>query len=206
MSVPKHLQPRKSPKQDRSRQLVDAIVEATARVLVKDGFEALQVTDVAELAGVSVGSLYQYYPHKEALVVAVLEREAEREAAFLAERLAALTPPTLAGLLSAVIEGTMAFRADHRPLFNVLLAVIPVVGRYYDLRARGAAVAALMRSLMPLDVDDGSADTVVFVVANAVHAVTHEGLVPRPDALSDDAVAAEATRLALAYLRERGLC
>ncbi len=206
MSVPKHLQPRKSPKQDRSRQLVDAIVEATARVLVKDGFEALQVTDVAELAGVSVGSLYQYYPHKEALVVAVLEREAEREAAFLAERLAAVTPPTLAGLLRAVIEGTMAFRADHRALFNTLLTVIPVVGRYYDLRARGAAVAALMRSLMPGDVDDVTADTVVFVVANAVHAVTHEGLVPRPDTLSDEAVAAEAIRLALAYLRDRGRC
>lgn len=205
MSLPKHLQPRKSPKQDRSRQLVEAIVEATARILVRDGFDALAVSDVAELAGVSVGSLYQYFPHKEALVVAVIERESDREAAFLQDRLMSVEAPGLETLLRAVIEGTMAFRADHRELFSTLLAVIPQVGRYYDLRARGAATAALMRHLFPGDLDDDTADAVVFVVANAVHAVTHEGLVPRPPSLSDDGVAAEATRLALAYLRDRGL-
>src|SRR3954447_10769421 len=73
--------PRKSPRQDRSRATVDAILEAAARVLVKQGFERTTTNRVAEAAGVSVGSLYQYFPSQEALVAAlvaghVLERSA----------------------------------------------------------------------------------------------------------------------------------
>jgi AcrR family transcriptional regulator len=76
MTLPKHLQPRKVPKQERSRALVDAIVEATARVLLDKGYDGLGVADVADVAGVSIGSLYQYFPSKEALVAARIERHA----------------------------------------------------------------------------------------------------------------------------------
>ena len=60
--------PRKLPRQDRSRATVDAILEAAARVLVKEGFERTTTNRVAEAAGVSVGSLYQYFPNKEAIL------------------------------------------------------------------------------------------------------------------------------------------
>ena len=83
MPVPKHLQPRKQPQQGRSRALVDDVLEATARVLVARGYDALQLREVAEVAGVGPGSLYPYFPHREALVTALLERQSEREAAFL---------------------------------------------------------------------------------------------------------------------------
>jgi AcrR family transcriptional regulator len=66
--------PSKVASQARSRATVDALVEATARILVKDGFDKASTNRIAELAGVSVGSLYQYFPSKEALVVAVIER------------------------------------------------------------------------------------------------------------------------------------
>src|SRR5690348_15509443 len=66
--------PRKNASQDRSRATVDALVEATARILVKEGFDKASTNRIAEAAGVSVGSLYQYFPSKEALVVAVMDR------------------------------------------------------------------------------------------------------------------------------------
>src|SRR6516165_4267821 len=66
--------PRKNAAQARSRATVDALVEATARILVRDGFDKASTNRIAEEAGVSVGSLYQYYPSKEALVAAVIER------------------------------------------------------------------------------------------------------------------------------------
>ena len=66
--------PRKRPTQERSREMVETILEATARVLVKDGFERTTTNRVAEAAGVSVGSLYQYFPSKEALVATLVER------------------------------------------------------------------------------------------------------------------------------------
>ncbi len=64
----------KMPLQERSRATVDALVEATARILVREGFEKASTNRIAEVAGVSVGSLYQYFPSKEALVAAVIDR------------------------------------------------------------------------------------------------------------------------------------
>ncbi|WFU04638.1 TetR/AcrR family transcriptional regulator (plasmid) [Rhizobium sp. CB3171] len=68
------LTPRKSPRQERAIATVDAIFEATIQVLLSDGLIRLNTTRVARRAGVSVGTLYQYYPNKQALLFAVLER------------------------------------------------------------------------------------------------------------------------------------
>jgi AcrR family transcriptional regulator len=67
-------QARKTPQQSRSVATVEAIFEATIQVLLKDGPEALTTVHVARRAGVSVGTLYQYFPNKQALLLAVLER------------------------------------------------------------------------------------------------------------------------------------
>lgn len=68
------LTPRKSPRQGRSIATVDAIFEATLQVLSSDGLIRLNTTRVARRAGVSVGTLYQYFPNKQALLYAALER------------------------------------------------------------------------------------------------------------------------------------
>src|SRR5215468_9906844 len=65
---------RKHASQERSRATVDALIEATARILVREGFEKASTNRIAREAGVSIGSLYQYYPSKEALVAAVIDR------------------------------------------------------------------------------------------------------------------------------------
>jgi AcrR family transcriptional regulator len=56
------VKPRKTATQERSRATVDALVEATARILVKEGYDKASTNRIAEVAGVSVGSLYQYFP------------------------------------------------------------------------------------------------------------------------------------------------
>src|SRR5215510_10266902 len=66
--------PRKEASQERSRATVDALIEATARILVREGFDSASTNRIAEKAGVSVGSLYQYFPGKEALIAAVIDR------------------------------------------------------------------------------------------------------------------------------------
>lgn len=71
---PTHLNPRKTPRQARAAATLDAIFEATIQVLVTDGPHRLTTTRVAERAGVSVGTLYQYFPHKQALFYALNER------------------------------------------------------------------------------------------------------------------------------------
>lgn len=64
---------RKSPKQGRSKALVEAIYEATVRILPKVGSENVTTKKIADLAGVSIGSLYQYFPNKETLLVGVMD-------------------------------------------------------------------------------------------------------------------------------------
>jgi AcrR family transcriptional regulator len=72
-NAPTQLEPRKTPLQARSTVTVQAINEATVQVLLSEGAERLTTTRVAERAGVSVGTLYQYYPNKQSLFFAVLE-------------------------------------------------------------------------------------------------------------------------------------
>ena len=75
---PQPAAPRKTPRQGRSRYTVDVILEAATRVFDEWGYEAATTNKVAERAGVSVGSLYQYFPHKDALLTALHERHVEQ--------------------------------------------------------------------------------------------------------------------------------
>jgi AcrR family transcriptional regulator len=69
------LRPRKAPSQARAEETVAAIIEAAAQVLESDGFSGFNTNAVARRAGVSIGSLYQYFPSKHALTVALIQRE-----------------------------------------------------------------------------------------------------------------------------------
>jgi AcrR family transcriptional regulator len=71
---PHHAEPRKRPAQDRSRHTVAAILDAAARIFAARGYTATTTNHVAESAGISIGSLYQYFPNKDALIVALEER------------------------------------------------------------------------------------------------------------------------------------
>src|SRR6187551_361893 len=98
------LKPRKRPLQTRSQATVDTVFQATIQVLLSEGSERLTTTRVAERAGVSVGTLYQYYPNKQALLHAVLQRHLTRvgDAVDAAARSAHHAP--LATMVAAVIE------------------------------------------------------------------------------------------------------
>ncbi len=71
---------RRRPKQSRSRATWDAILEAASQILERDGAAGFNTASVAERAGVSIGTLYQYFPDKQAILLAAAEREMGREA------------------------------------------------------------------------------------------------------------------------------
>jgi AcrR family transcriptional regulator len=68
------LNPRKKPQQRRSRVTIDSLFEATIQVLLASGLDGITTIQIAERAGVSVGSLYQYFPNKRALLAAIVKR------------------------------------------------------------------------------------------------------------------------------------
>lgn len=90
LARPSSLKPRKTPRQARSAETVASILEAAAQVLETEGFDGFNTNAVARRAGASIGSLYQYFPSKDALMIALMQRENER---FQAEAAAALDDP-----------------------------------------------------------------------------------------------------------------
>jgi AcrR family transcriptional regulator len=87
---PRKAKPAREPRQSRSKETVRAILEATERILGADGLPGVAMTRIASLAGVSVGSLYEYFPTREALLSAVEERSWSSQVAKLAEKVAAI--------------------------------------------------------------------------------------------------------------------
>lgn len=113
----KTLQPRKSPAQKRSAETVEAILEAAARVLEKAGFAGYNTNAVAERAGVSIGSLYQYFPGKDALTVALIERET---AVLLADVTGAASARTYQEGLRQLIRAAVAHQMRRPALARLL--------------------------------------------------------------------------------------
>ncbi len=202
--LPDRLKPRKHPLQRRSRALVDAILEAGARVLAERGWEATTTARIAEVAGISIGSLYQYFPDKVSLAAALIERQSEEELAFHVERLAGVPEDaSLEAALRAVVASTLAFQAERRALHRALLDAMPHVGRHDLLVERVRATALGLRQLLERHrgaIAHDDLDLATHVLVNAIHSVTHDGILRRPDDLDDARLAREIERLALGYL------
>jgi AcrR family transcriptional regulator len=120
---------RKRPRQVRSQATVEAILEATAHILAGQGYEALTTNAVAARAGVSIGSLYQYFPSKEALVGELMDRHCDRMNALFGEvflRAQDLAPPALA---RAVVAAIYQAKRENPELSRVLREHLPRLGR-----------------------------------------------------------------------------
>ncbi|MFV8751313.1 TetR/AcrR family transcriptional regulator [Nannocystaceae bacterium ST9] len=120
---------RKQPRQDRSKLTVDAILEATERVLASRGLEATTTTEVAEIAGVSVGTLYQYFPNKQALVAAVIEARLDRDLAAIDETLARARALPLREGLQELARTQVRLYGSEPALYREMVAALAELER-----------------------------------------------------------------------------
>ena len=195
--------PRKQPRQDRSRATVDAILEAAARVLVKEGFERTTTNRVALAAGVSVGSLYQYFPSKEALVAALVDRHNEEMRAEVLATLERVRILPLEQATRAMVELCVTAHAVEPELHKVLMEQVPRTGRLarvdeFPNQLHAIIVAYLEQHRATLRVTD--LDLAAFLAASVVEAITHSAVLYHPKRLRDPAFLEEATALVVRYL------
>lgn len=197
-----NVNPRKFPRQARARATVEAIIVATAQLLEKEGFEALTTARVAERAGVSVGSLYQYFPNKRALAAAVVDHHSEKlVAAFDA---AWQSHETLADTVDAMIQAALIAH-PHRPeLHRALNELAPRVGRAEKTRQISARIARLIENVlarhrheMAPDLDPADAEALIETV---LETVSHRAIQYHPASIPDDKAIVQCRRLILAYL------
>jgi AcrR family transcriptional regulator len=199
--------PRKQASQDRSRATVDALIEATARILVRDSFDRASTNRIAEEAGVSIGSLYQYFPSKEALVSAVIERHHQELMQVVRGALAEVAAlPLEQAVRKAVAVAIKAHRVNPR-LHRVLAEQIPRTGKLKNIEAFNRENYALFRAYLEGHRDEIRAvdlELAAFVCVTAIEALAHTAVLRHPEMLSDEAAGAlveEATRLVVRYLQ-----
>jgi len=152
------LEPRKSPVQARSAASVDAILEATIQVLLLVGKERLTTTRVASRAGVSVGTLYQYFPNKSALLQAALKRhlaEVADAVEFVCKQQKGSTLRQMAtALITAFLQAKMRDAKASVALYSVGSDVDGAkIGRQMGVRFTRAIVEMLATSSEPLSTD-----------------------------------------------------
>jgi len=120
--------PRKTPSQARSAVTVEAISEATIQVLMSVGGERLTTTRVAERAGVSVGTLYQYYPNKQALLFAIFEHHMKNMAAMIEAACKAAHHKPLAEMIREMVEAFVDAKMERADISIALYRVSANVG------------------------------------------------------------------------------
>jgi len=197
--------PRKTASQERSRLTVDALLEATARILVREGFDKASTNRIAEVAGVSVGSLYQYFPSKEALVAALIDRHnrqvMQAVQGELAEALNLSMEEAVRRLVSIAVK---AHRIDPK-LHRALTEQIPRVGRLENVEFFNRQYYVLFENYLKsrrgeLSVTD--LGLAAFVCVTSIEALTHTAVLHRKMVSAEevDALIEQGTRLVVGYL------
>jgi AcrR family transcriptional regulator len=195
--------PRKLPKQERARATVEAILAATAHILVHQGFAAASTNRIAEKAGVSIGSLYQYFPSKDAAVATLLERHVADMLAVLQEGLAAsLTRPVrerTREMVRVMVEAHAVEPALHR-VFMEEMPRASQLERVRDIERTFERVAKEHLERDRANVRPRDLDIAAFVIVQAAEAVTHAAVLHRPEMLRRAEFLDETTELIVRYL------
>ena len=121
-------EPRKTPVQTRAAVTVEAISEATIQVLLSQGADRLTTTRVAERAGVSVGTLYQYYPNKESLLFAVLEDHLDKVTAAVETACEQASHKPLSEMIRTVVEAFVDAKMERTDISVALYQIAANVG------------------------------------------------------------------------------
>ena len=194
---------RRRPQQRRARQTVDAVLDAVARILKREGMKAVTTNRIAEVAGVSIGSVYQYFPDKRAIFVALHQRHIEEIDRLVEAKLFEHAASPVEDLIGAMMEAMIEAHATDPELYELLLTEVPHRAegtRDFGVRLHGAFRLAISSRVHDLR-SRRDLDKVVFVVTHMVESLSHGAVLRRPPGLSLAAAKKEAVRAVVAYLR-----
>jgi AcrR family transcriptional regulator len=201
--IPPYLCLVKSAQQDRSKIIVEAILTATTQILTQEGYDTASTNRIAERAGVSIGSLYQYFPNKEALVAALVERHANEMVEMVESKLTDLFDAPIAVMLSEIVKACIAAHAVNPILHKVLEEQVPRVGKLNQIGSAEERITELLRAYLQKhqnQIQPQNLDLTVFILGCTVESLTHTAVIEQPHLLQDEQLEREITNLLLSYL------
>lgn len=201
---------RRQPRQERSRVLVQAVREAGRLLLAEEGHEALTTTRIAERAGVSVGSIYQYFENKEAILAAIYDEANVSDVADVGdwlERLRAIDPKERLRIgVSYVVahhrrllELDPEFYRQHHSEYRISTQIPTDERREYGLGEQAVEFTRqLLEQVEPkADVD---IDQAAFLLSRGISAIVRAALETSPERLSDPKFEDEIVRMVTRYV------
>ncbi len=194
---------RRRPKQRRARQTVEAVLDAVIRLLKRGGSDAITTNRIADVAGVSIGSLYQYFPDKRAIFTALHQRHIDQIDRMVQTKLVEHAASSIEDLVRAMVEAMVDAHATDPELYELLMAEVPHRAegtRDFAVRLHGAFLLAISSRAHELK-RRRDLDKVAFVVTHMVEALSHGAVLRRPAGMSLKDAKEEAVRAILAYLR-----
>ncbi len=204
-------EPRKFPRQERSKIAVEAILEATTRILTEEGYDKANTNRIAERAGVSIGSLYQYFPNKESLITALMVKHSNEMIALVESKLTDFYDSTLEIGISEIVKVVIAAHAIDPRLHQVLNEEIPESERSQQMQKAEERIVKLLQAYLsrwrnsPNErlsecVRPENIDMTVFILSRTVESLCHSAVIEHPEFVRDSRFVQEVTDLLLFYL------
>ena len=204
--MPKRPAPRsrkKPPQQSRSRASVSAILDGMVRVLDQEGVDAATTTRIAEVAGVSIGTLYQYFGNRDDILCALQDRELDRATEMMQRVLADKAHASGREVARSVIESLLELYAVSPALHRLLVLEGLRVGPAERVKAFDLRLVDTLRgflSLAKVSIRRKRVDAAAFVAFHSVRACMLARLLEAPPGLDDAALIEELTELVVRYL------
>ncbi|HEY5238212.1 MAG TPA: TetR/AcrR family transcriptional regulator [Rhizomicrobium sp.] len=197
---------KKLPAQQRSREMVDALVEAAAQTVATRGWDQTTTNHIAERAGVSVGSLYQYFENREALLAAVIEREVAVLTRLLDAEIPRLLDADAPTAIRAFLQVAFSYFESNEKLFTELASHWEATGstafvdafETYMLDAMRVFLARNYAAYEPFDLT-----TLSFIMSNGTMFVLSRFFARRPKGVTQESLIAHITALYALYFESK---
>ncbi len=203
MAKPSVSHSRRKPQQARSKATVQAILEATAYVLVREGYEGTSTNRIAHKAGVNIASLYQYFPSKDALVAALIDQHLLE---IKQQQAAAIMASAGQPLIEVILRMAAAYFGMHTKnprLHRVIIEQVPRVGRLNPIVAFRREITEQLSALLAArsnELRKRSPEIAAFIIVTLVDSLKQSCLLERPEYLSDPAFLQELREILQRYL------
>jgi AcrR family transcriptional regulator len=182
------------------------LLDATARVLTKEGYDRASTNRIAAAAGVSVGSLYQYFPNKEALVATLVARHNREMLQLLRDAVEKVASLDLATAMRELVQATVDAHLVDPALHRIFAEQVPRMGQLARIEALQRETFLLVRDYLQEHREEISIrdlDMATSICVTTVEALIHEYVIDRPAARESerDRFIGEVTRLVVGYLQ-----
>ena len=194
---------RRQPTQKRAQVTVEAMLDAAVKLLKHSGASSITTNRIAETAGVSIGSVYQYFPNKRAIFIALHQRHIAQVDRMIERCLSYSADLTLREFIASLINGMVELHHPDPELSDLLQAEVPhraggtpalPVRLYKPIRK---LLASRSKELSP----SSNLDMQAFFLSNMIDSFSHAIVLRRPAGLSLATAKAETLQAILAYLK-----